>query len=62
MSFVLKEVELNVVRRLNVKLHSTTKSPIFLFHGINYCGGINSESHSLCILNGKIHLSTVVYK
>lgn len=61
MSLLLKEIDLNVVR-LNIKLHSRTKSPIFLFHGINYCGGISSESHSLCMQNGKVYLHLQVKK
>lgn len=42
----------DVLRRLNIKPHSKIKSPIFLLPGINYCGDINSESHSLCIRTG----------
>lgn len=40
MSLPFKERELNDLRRLNIKEDSRTKNFLFLFHGINYCGGI----------------------
>lgn len=56
MSLVFKAMELNDLRRLNIKEHSRTKNFLLIVSTIVMAS--NSESHNLCIQNWKIYSST----